>query len=661
MKQFEKLLPEGMKQQLAQQFVEGKLQIPPAFANIAASLSPDQIQSLASAFSLTQGDNLKSQADKLQDLAGSSSPSESQAIPTIREIPFRNVHGAQHFFNQGVRGAHPRLRPIAPRPPRPQFDELSVFGTENEPIRLPRPQVGRPHGHRKPGNAPRQPSAPVQFIPLDGRPSGSPHIDQIEHLLASALNEGPKAHPSGHLIQERPSVIASEPIGIFRPGQPPVHHQIIHLNGHETPANGQYNIVPVALPSAGLVFPPGFVPQPFLSPVAPEQMLRGSPQQGRPRAPQVPKVKSTYSNGWIPKDLPTDWNPGQIGTTPGILNNEYAISMFTAADSVTPSPGNVSSDRPGITLSHLKPVTTTPSPQEFREPTAPSKPTSPIQTGKQELIKLWLSQTPQIGDAISVTTAPELKPKPTQKPSTTTAAPVTSSTSTTTVKPARRPKKLKAPSTTTTTTTTTSTEAPVVEVDVDENEREEIVVAPSASSSTTSTTSTTTTTTTTTPAPESSSISEHIEDDKVLLEEPSSHSVVEVASGQIKGKEAKPSSAAVDEEKLIAESTKKHTFERITPSTVSTTTSSTTVEVKTSKSVSVVTSDPLFQAVSDAELRHGKNSNVKSPETPTPAYIPSEVGSPRVVTSSPSLPRSEVSSTVDKGSGSHNCSNYELT
>jgi len=460
LKQFEKFIPNEIKNQLLNQLLEGKLnlpfKLPPAVSSLASSLSPDQIKSLAASF---LGDNkqqsyvsveqqLKQYRETLkqqnkvpqhqlvhsyQDISGSGASSESQQI--------------QSFFRPGF------IRPLNPGKPIPfrfnplqqsELESLSVFGSEGSAVRIPAQNVQTIKPQERPV------ISSVQFVPIDGRPNGSPQMDQIEHLLSAALQAPQTASSSG----------VSQTVS---PGNLPVHHHVVHLEGHESPIHGHYSIFPqgVAVPQE----PPQLIPVAHHHPIPPQITSHG---HGIPSLPELPPghflhqthpggmvilsrhpviphlkqigpkpvarkpiYKSAYSNGWIPKDLPNDWSPGHVGSTrsPDVSD----MFLFTASDSITPRPparftppGH--SLRPAATTRTTVPVkivsdastteytstTTVPSTAvHVEKPTEPEAPTSPL-SGKTELIKLWLSQTPKT--STEGTAAPDLTEITSRKP-----------------------------------------------------------------------------------------------------------------------------------------------------------------------------------------------------------------------------------------------------
>ena len=475
--------------------------IPPALAAIAAQLSPEQIKSLASVFlnvqkqqqeDASQSPSLPQQQQQQQQQAAYQ---PSMAAFTLPEAPF-SLAG----FQQKAPLLHPQQQQQAQQQQQQQQPSSSTSGSlrhrfhfrnpfksapansghqeesRNVPFmffgdggagrgvssffRRPRliPTSSHLHGESEiPASHGESTGPEIQFIPLDGRPNGSPHMDQIEHMLSAALR--PDAHAAGETNEAN--------------NQP-----IIHLNGqHENPASGHYTVVPVGVPiaSAHPSLMPGVQEGTFLPSMplnhnqhglvfehnAP-QMVRQAhrvaqnvrhhqngqrrPGIGLPKLVSPPELGSAYSNGWIPKDLPQDWSPGPIRTPSPTASSEYdAFTKFTAADSITPRPPVASSSVSRFTPpgQALRPVSvTTPHPavsssteksevdeiyveearheenrskqqpkdkkKEFKQQENPRKKnaTDSVKlTGKQQLIKLWLSQTQTPQDAVEVTTA----------------------------------------------------------------------------------------------------------------------------------------------------------------------------------------------------------------------------------------------------------------
>lgn len=444
-----------MKQQLLQGKVPSGL--PPNVAAIAASLSPDQIRNTAAALLRVPsppsgGDqlarpagpqtqyqqNLQMQEEakeaamaalrqnrepNVQDIADRPQAQESQVRPSV----FRQMFRPPQFLRHLRRPAPP------PVPSESVFEDetLSVFESENGPsVHLPPPDQD---GDQMLQDAapPQQERPNIQIIPLDGRPNGSPHLDQVEQMLSAALyHQHARPQYEQVLVRSPPrnqvTYLTRDPIRqqapihlaqVRRPVGPPAGPQY-------TPSNLQRK--PLFLSGARqqqLTRPPPLMP---LIPRHQPPVLSQSFRQVSP-----PKFQSTYSNGWIPKDLPHDWSPGQ-----GPIRSpaEYAVFQFTATDSITPNPRTAVTRVPPQQLAPLLPVTTTtstttyapplpttsiaattqspdaqpkplpipsssPASSEVDEPTSPPK-------GKQELIKLWLSQTEPSGEVVSPPTSP---------------------------------------------------------------------------------------------------------------------------------------------------------------------------------------------------------------------------------------------------------------
>lgn len=469
--------------------------IPPALAAIAAQLTPEQIKSLAGVFLDVQKQHHPLQHQQVQQqqqqhhqpqpIVPSSQPIQPQPgfqVPNYSPKPIAQAPQQPKPASVPFRHRFHFRNPFKSSPPSqsgPLEESRNVpflfFGDGNQGVssffRRPRLIPTTAHLHPEtevnagPSVVANEPNGPeIQFIPLDGRPNGSPHMDQIEQMLTAALR--PDASPAA----------AGASDGSSQP--------MVHLNSqHENPSSGQYTVVPVGvpiasahpslLPSIGETFLPGLplnhnpheaaallfgqnpslVHQPGhhhkLRPHHHSPHRR--PGHGLPKLVNPPKLGSAYSNGWIPKDLPHDWSPGPIRSpnpTSSSSGEFDAFTKFTAADSITPKPPiSFSSSRftpPGQALKPLNPTTPNPvtpssttvasiassSPssaeksievdeiiveeakhedsrakidpskdkkKEFKQQEVPRKKnaTDSIKlTGKQQLIKLWLSQTP---------------------------------------------------------------------------------------------------------------------------------------------------------------------------------------------------------------------------------------------------------------------------
>lgn len=222
-------------------------------------------------------------------------------------------------------------------------------------------------------------------------------------------------------------------------------------------------------------FPTNFVPAPSYvqSTYAPQGLrpIRGPPRgpaRGRVAAPygHPPPVyqhqnlivknharmplRSTYASGWIPKDLPHDWQPGPIRSA------DYQSDIFlkfTVDDRITSRPGQyqpaVTSPTTAVTQPPTSPstsTTTTTTTTTVRPP--PVRPTSPAPATKpiKQIIRIFLHTQPptvpdvaveQVSAATPALVTRKLKvPPPT---STTTVSTTSSSTSTTTSTTERPP------------------------------------------------------------------------------------------------------------------------------------------------------------------------------------------------------------------------------